>query len=77
MSFLIKNARAVYAPGSPESTDIRISEGFITELGQGLLPLPGHQEQVIDASHCVVYPGLVKYSPPSCPVYSKGSSGRA
>ncbi|WP_066015449.1 amidohydrolase family protein [Endozoicomonas atrinae] len=59
MSFLIKNARAVYAPGSPESTDIRISEGFITELGQGLLPLSGHQERIIDASNCVAYPGFV------------------
>lgn len=59
MSFLINNASAVYAPGSPESTDIRISESLITELGQGLLPLPGHQGQVIDASHCVVYPGWV------------------
>ena len=62
---------------SPESTDIRISEGFITELGQGLLPLPGHQERIIDASNCVVYPGFVNTHHHLAQSILKGGSGRA
>ena len=73
MNTLIRNARAIYC--APEShthhesqisvnhsnpavpTDIRIRDGVITEIGNQLLPTD--DEQVIDASGCVVWPGLV------------------
>jgi len=73
MNTLIRNARAIYC--APEShthhesqisvnhsnpavpTDIRIRDGVITGIGNQLLPTD--DEQVIDASGCVVWPGLV------------------
>jgi cytosine/adenosine deaminase-related metal-dependent hydrolase len=39
------------------ATDLRIANGVITEMGRGLVPLPG--ERVLDATDCVVYPGWV------------------
>ena len=56
MDYLIKNATGVYS--SIENVhDIRIQNGKITELGQNLHPING--EELVDASNCVIYPGLV------------------
>ncbi len=56
MDYLIKNATGVYS--SIENVhDIRIQNGKITELGQNLHPING--EELVDASDCVIYPGLV------------------
>ncbi|MEG1733460.1 MAG: amidohydrolase family protein [Comamonas sp.] len=61
-NILIRNAAAIMTglPGekarSPVS-DIRIENGVITEMGSGLRTQP--DEQVLDASRCVIYPGWV------------------
>lgn len=58
MYFLIKHARAVYTPDNQSRiTDIRIRDGLISELGSDLSPAA--DETVIDASGCVVWPGMV------------------
>ncbi|MCK7596811.1 amidohydrolase family protein [Microbulbifer sp. CAU 1566] len=57
MDYLIKNAEAVHAPQSGNVTDLRITNGYIAELGRDLAPAPG--ETLIDARQCVVLPGLV------------------
>jgi|TARA_R110001583_G_C5663239_1_gene409861 cytosine/adenosine deaminase-related metal-dependent hydrolase len=57
-ALLIKNARAVFQHGKtyPSPCDIRIKDGLIADIGQNLIP---QDEDIIDASKCVVYPGLV------------------
>lgn len=59
MNYLIKNAAGILESKhlTEAATDIRISQGFITEIGKGLSLK--QNETVIDASHCVVYPGLI------------------
>jgi len=58
MHFLIKHARAVYTPDNQNRiTDIRIRDGLISELGCDLSPAA--DETTIDASGCVIYPGMV------------------
>lgn len=57
MAYLIKNAQAVFSPTVADATDIRISDGKITELGRDLALAAG--ETLIDARGCVVWPGLV------------------
>lgn len=57
MNYLIKNARAIFSQSHPTASDIRISNGVITELGQQLIP--HDNETQIDASGCSIYPGLV------------------
>lgn len=57
MSYLIRRAAAIFSSSSPSATDIRVQGNRIVELGSQLMPR--HNEQVIDASHCVVWPGLV------------------
>lgn len=63
MNYLIRHADAVAglsanAGGSPAGvTDIRIREGLITEIGTALNP--ADDEQTIDASGSVVYPGFI------------------
>lgn len=73
MNYLIKNASAVVHPSIPaavpdshnrasaiaenSATDIRICQGVIAELGQGLRAMA--TEETIDASQCVIYPGLI------------------
>ncbi len=62
MNYLIKDAQAVLTPNFDTGkaggyTDVRITEGKITQLGQNLAS--EQQEQVINASDCVVYPGLI------------------
>lgn len=57
MKYLIKNARAIFSQSHPNASDIRISDGVITELGEQLFPLDN--ETLIDASGCSIYPGLV------------------
>ncbi len=70
MNTLIRNARAIFfAPesSSPNTAagnksqqaagDIRIRDGLICEIGTQLLP--ADDEQIIDATGCVVWPGLV------------------
>ncbi|MGP9822382.1 amidohydrolase family protein [Salinarimonas sp. NSM] len=59
MAWLIRNATAVYSKEHPTATDIRIADGRITALGQGLEPLPDGSETVLDARGCVIWPGLV------------------
>ncbi|MBU2954881.1 amidohydrolase family protein [Marinobacter sp. F3R08] len=59
MNYLIKNAVAVASTGFPDARDLRIRGGYITELGNALAPTPEDPETVIDASGCVVWPGLV------------------
>lgn len=59
---LIRGAEAVLtgaagAAARSAARDIRIADGVITEMGNGLKPLPG--EQVLQARDCVVYPGSV------------------
>ncbi|MDE2455276.1 MAG: amidohydrolase family protein [Burkholderiales bacterium] len=61
-SYLIRNAQAVLSgdAGSAarlRASDIRVADGVITEIGQGLVPAAG--ERVLDAGGCVVYPGWV------------------
>lgn len=59
-NILIRNAEAVHLPANTDFTatpDIRISGGLITEIGINLSA--GEDERVIDASHCVIYPGFV------------------
>ncbi len=59
-NFLIKGARGIFTglPGEKARTtgDIRVRAGVITEIG-ALTPEPN--EKVVDASGCVVTPGLV------------------
>ena len=59
---LIKGAQgALSGTATPAArlgaVDVRIAGGLTTEIGAGLAALPG--EEVIDASNCVLYPGLV------------------
>lgn len=56
MNYLIKNANSVFSP-QQDVKDIRIQNGVITELGQNLLP--NESEKLVDATNCVVYPGMV------------------
>lgn len=56
MNYLIKNANSVFSPEQGVK-DIRIQSGVITELGYGLLV--NENETLIDATDCVVYPGMV------------------
>lgn len=59
MAILIRNATTVVTMDATLSelsnADIRIDDGIITEIGKGL----EHRGDVIDASGCVVTPGLV------------------
>ena len=55
MNYLIKNAQAII--GNPLSTDIRIQDGIIREIGNVLASKPN--EELIDAKQCVIYPGFV------------------
>lgn len=59
-SFLIQGARGILTgrkgEGARAKGDIRVVDGIITEIG-ALTAAPG--EKVIDASQCVVTPGLV------------------
>ena len=61
MNYLIANTRAVFTGQTPDPqspvTDIRIRNGFITELGSGLIA--NADEQVIDGRGCVAWPGMV------------------
>ncbi|WP_372971712.1 amidohydrolase family protein [Marinobacter sp.] len=59
MNYLIQNAVAIFADRNPDATDIRVQDGRITELGRSLAPSPVEPETVIDASGCVIWPGLV------------------
>ncbi|MDB1124937.1 amidohydrolase family protein [Vibrio algarum] len=63
MGYLIKNADSVYLTNQGKtghlSTDIRIREGIISEIGTNLRPSVNETESVIDASNCVIYPGFV------------------
>src|SRR4051812_43977462 len=59
-SFLIKGARGILTGRKGDAArvqgDVRVVDGVITEIG-ALTPAPG--EKIIDASGCVVTPGLV------------------
>lgn len=59
MNYLIRNAVAIHAEDNPTARDIRIQDGLITELGRGLAPTAEQPETIIDASGCVIWPGLV------------------
>lgn len=59
MNYLIQNAVAIHSEEVPDARDIRIRDGRITELGRNLTPTPEQPETVIDASGCVIWPGLV------------------
>jgi len=59
LDYLIKNAVAIASPEYPDARDLRIRNGYIVELGDALVPTPENPETVIDASGCVVWPGLV------------------
>ncbi|MBS0593316.1 MAG: amidohydrolase family protein [Proteobacteria bacterium] len=59
---LIRKAHAVMTglPGAAarsDSTDLRIADGVVAEMGRGLRAQDG--ERVLDAADCVVYPGWV------------------
>ena len=60
--FVIQGAQAVVsgaleATTTAESADIRVRDGLIAEVAPGLVPAP--DEEVFDATGCVVYPGWV------------------
>ncbi len=57
MQYLIKNADAIVTRSPTNASDIRLKDGLITELGCGLRSAP--DETVVDASNCVLLPGLV------------------
>lgn len=57
MNYLISEARAIFADTTEPVADIRIRNGLITELGTDLVA--SADEQLIDASSCVVWPGMV------------------
>jgi cytosine/adenosine deaminase-related metal-dependent hydrolase len=59
VAYLIQNAEAVFSPNQPDATDIRIRDGRITEMGRDLRPATDCVETRVDASGCVVWPGLV------------------
>ncbi|MFL1407208.1 amidohydrolase family protein [Marinobacter sp. M1N3S26] len=59
MNYLIQNAVAVHSDEAPGARDIRIRDGRIAELGRDLTSTPEQPETVIDASGCVIWPGLV------------------
>lgn len=59
MNYLIRNAAAIASNASPDARDIRIRDGRIAELGRGLTPTAEQPETVVDASGCVIWPGLV------------------
>lgn len=59
MNYLIQNAVAIHSGEAPGARDIRIHDGRIAELGRDLNPTPEQPETVIDASGCVIWPGLV------------------
>lgn len=61
-ALLIRGAEALVtgaagAAARSDSTDLRIADGTIVELGRGLQAQPG--ERVLDATDCVVTPGWV------------------
>lgn len=56
MSFLIKGAQTVGAP-TTSLIDIRVTDSIISEISTNLSPLP--DEEIIDATGCVIYPGFV------------------
>ncbi|ROT95957.1 amidohydrolase [Marinobacter sp. R17] len=57
MSYLIRNATAIFSPEQPDATALRIDGNRITALGRDLQPEDG--DTVIDARGGVIYPGLV------------------
>lgn len=59
MNYLIKGARAIFSGQDPDATDIRLSNGRITELGRNLAVSTDRNETLIDAGGCVIWPGLV------------------
>lgn len=59
MNYLIQNAAGIASTDTPDARDIRIRDGRIAELGRDLLPTTEQPESIIDASGCVVWPGLV------------------
>ncbi|MFC4259703.1 amidohydrolase family protein [Marinobacter lacisalsi] len=59
MNYLIQNAAGIASTDAPDARDIRIRDGRIAELGRDLGPTPGSPETMIDASDCVIWPGLV------------------
>ncbi|MCK7546050.1 amidohydrolase family protein [Marinobacter bryozoorum] len=59
MNYLIRNAVAIHTEDNPTARDIRIQDGLITELGWDLVPTVEQPETIIDASGCVIWPGLV------------------
>ena len=55
---LIKNGTVVDGTGAPAfAADVRIADGFITEVGPDLAP---KGERVFDASGCQVTPGFIE-----------------
>ncbi|WP_432697560.1 amidohydrolase family protein [Marinobacterium sp. YM272] len=57
---LIRNASAIHFPAGADqsqASDLRLRDGKISEIGTGLLAAA--DEQIIDASNCVIYPGAV------------------
>jgi len=59
LNYLIKNAVAIASSESPYARDLRIRDGRIAEMGRDLSPTPEDLETIVDASGCVVWPGLV------------------
>ena len=59
MNYLIRNAVGIHNDSHPGATDIRIRNGRIAELGWQLTPSAADPETLVDASGCVVWPGLV------------------
>lgn len=57
MTYLIRNAAAIFTSHTPNATDIRLCGNRIVALGRDLRP--ESDERVIDARGCVVWPGLV------------------
>ena len=59
MNYLIQNAQAIASGTDPDAQDIRIRDGRIAEMGRNLTPTPEDAEALVDASDCVIWPGLV------------------
>ena len=56
---LIRNGTIVDGTGAPSyAADVRVSDGFIAEIGKDLHPANG--ERVVDATDCIVSPGFIE-----------------
>jgi N-acyl-D-aspartate/D-glutamate deacylase len=59
MKILIRGGQVVDGTGAPPvAADVRVSNGFIVEIGSGLAP--EMRERIVDATGCYVAPGFIE-----------------